>query len=210
MKITKIEPSKKKGFSRVYVDGQFFMSLADEILSRRAIKVGSELSEDSAPELSRAALVRRARERLLYALDRRLHSEKELREKLRRDYPPDIIDEAIAELDGLGLIDDAAFARAFCEHRAVSQKKGPYAIRQELILKGVDREVIDAALGEVFCDEDEEYRTAKKAAEKYQSDIDTPKGKQRAFAALTRKGFGYNVIKRVLRELCDGFEEFED
>lgn len=210
MKITKIEPSKRKGFSRIYLDGQFFMSLADEILARRALKVGNELSEGDVPELSRASLVRRARERLLYALDRRFHSEKELREKLRRDYPPDIIDAAIAELDSLGLIDDAAFARAFCEHRANSMKKGPYAIRQELILKGVSREVIDAALGEVFCDEDEEYNAAKKAAEKYQSDVDTPKGKQRAFAALTRKGFSYSVIKRVMRELCDGFEEFED
>ncbi|MEE1279413.1 MAG: RecX family transcriptional regulator [Oscillospiraceae bacterium] len=210
MKITKIEPSKKKGFSRIYLDGQFFMSLADEVITRRALKVGNELSEEQVPELSRAALVRRARERLLYALDRRLHSEKELREKLWRDYPPDIIDAAIAELGRLGLIDNSSFARAFCEHRVNSLKKGPYAIRQELILKGVSREVIDAALSEVFSDEDEEYNAARKAAEKYQSDIDTPKGKRRAFAALTRKGFSYSVIKRVMRELCDGFEEFED
>ncbi len=210
MKITKIEPSKKKGFSRIYLDGQFFMSLADEIIVRRALKVGNELSEEQVPELSRASLVRRARERLLYALDRRPHCEKELREKLRRDYPTPIIDAAIAELDKLGLIDDAAFACAFCEHRVNSLKKGPYAIRQELILKGVSREVIDAALAEVFCDEDEEYNAARKAAEKYQSDVDTPKGKQRAFAALTRKGFSYSVIKRVLRELCDEFEEFEN
>ncbi len=207
MEISKIEPSKRKGFSRIYVDGQFFMSLADEILVRRAIKVGSELSEDSAPELSRACLVRRARERLLYALDRRLHSEKELREKLRRDYPPDIIDDAIKELDDIGLIDDAAFARAFCEHRMVSQKKGPYAIRQELMLKGVERDIINAALDEVFCDEDGEYSAAKAAAERYRDDLDTPKGRQRAFAALTRKGFEYNTIKRVLRELCEGFDE---
>lgn len=210
MKITKIEPSKKKGFSRIYLDGQFFMSLADEVITRRALKVGNELSEEQVPELSRAALVRRARERLLYALDRRLHSEKELREKLWCNYPPDIIDAAIAELGRLGLIDDAAFAHAFCEHRVNSLKKGPYAIRQELILKGVSREVIDAALSEVFSDEDEEYNAARKAAEKYQSDIDTPKGKKRALAALTRKGFSYSVIKRVMRELCDGFEEFED
>lgn len=208
MKITKIEPSKKKGFKRIYIDGEFFLSVADETVARRLLYENKEIGEDEIPELSKSVLVRRARERLLYALDRRLHSEKELREKLKRDYPPDIIDAAINELDSLGLIDDEAFARAFCEHRKEALKKGPYAIRQELILKGVSRDIIDVVLDECFCDEDEEYSSALSVARKYQKDLDTPKGRQRLFAALTRKGFGYSVIKRVMRSLCE--ESLED
>lgn len=208
MKITKIEPSKKKGFSRIYLDGQFFMSVSDEIIARRLLYEEKQIGEDEIPEISRNVLVRKARERLLYALDRRLHSEKELREKLKRDYPPDIIDAAIAELDSLGLINDEAFARAFCEHRKESLKKGPYAIRQELILKGVSRDIIDIVLDEYFCDEDDEFESAKEVARKYQNDLDTPKGRQRLFAALNRKGFSYGVIKRVMRSLCD--ENLED
>ena len=203
MKITKIEPSKKKGFKRIYLDGQFFMSLADETVARRLLYENKEIGEDEIPELSKSVLVRRARERLLYALDRRLHSEKELREKLKKDYPPDIIDAAINELDSLGLIDDEAFARAFCEHRKESLKKGPYAIRQELILKGVSRDIIDSVLEECFCDEDDEYNSALVVSQKYIRDLDTPKGRQRLFAALTRKGFSYSVIKRAMRQLCD-------
>lgn len=208
MKITKIEPSKKKGFKRIYIDGEFFLSVADETVARRLLYENKEIGEDEIPELSKSVLVRRARERLLYALDRRLHSEKELREKLKRDYPPDIIDAAINELDSLGLIDDEAFARAFCEHRKEALKKGPYAIRQELILKGVSRDIIDAVLDECFCDEDEEYSSALSVSRKYQKDLDTLNGRQRLFAALTRKGFGYSVIKRVMRSLCD--ENLED
>lgn len=208
MKITKIEPSKKKGFKRIYIDGQFFMSVADETVARRLLYENKEIGEEEIPELSKSVLVRRARERLLYALDRRLHSEKELREKLKRDYPPDIIDAAIYELDSLGLINDEAFSRAFCEHRKESLKKGPYAIRQELILKGVSRDIIDIVLDDFFCDEDDEFESAKQVAAKYQNDLDTPKGRQRLFAALTRKGFSYSVIKRVMRALCD--ENLED
>lgn len=208
MKITKIEPSKKKGFSRIYLDGQFFMSVADETVARRLLYEGKQIGEDEIPELSKSVLVRRARERLLYALDRRLHSEKELREKLKRDYPPDIIDSAINELDSLGLIDDEAFARAFCEHRKQSLKKGPYAIRQELILKGVSRDIIDPIIDEFFCDEDDEFESAKEVSRKYQNDLDTPKGRQRLFAALNRKGFSYGVIKRVMHSVCD--ENLED
>lgn len=210
MIITKIEPCHKKGFSRVYADGQFLLSLADEIIVRRALCVGKEIAEGKIPELAAQKLVRRARERLLYALDRRLHSEKELRQKLWRDYPPDIIDAAIAELNTLGLVDDAAFAKAFAEHRRDFLKKGPYAVRQELLLKGVSREITDDVLQEVFSDEDEEYAAALSVMKKYQNDIDTPKGKQRAFAALTRKGYSYRTIQRVLRELCDFNEEISD
>lgn len=210
MKITKIEPSKKKGFKRIYIDGEFFMSVADETVARRLLYENKEIGEDEIPELSKSVLVRRARERLLYALDRRLHSEKELREKLKRDYPPDIIDAAIGELDSLGLINDEAFARAFCEHRKESLKKGPYAIRQELILKGVSRDIIELVLDEIFCDEDSEFESAKEAARKYQNDLDSPKGRQRLFAALTRKGFSYSVIKRVMHSLCDeGLEDMD-
>ena len=49
----------------------------------------------------KAALVKRARERLLYCLDRRLHSERELRDKLYGKYSPDIIDSAIYEIASL-------------------------------------------------------------------------------------------------------------
>ena len=179
------------------------MSLADEIVASRLLYEGKEIGEEEIPELSRSVLIRRARERLLYALDRRLHSEKELREKLKRDYPPEIIDAAINELDSLGLINDEAFARAFCENRKESLKKWPYAIRQELILKGVSRDIIDAVLDEAFCDEDDELELAKIVARKYQNDLDTPKGRQRLFAALTRRGFSYTVIKMAMRALCD-------
>lgn len=179
------------------------MSVADETVARRLLYENKEIGEDEIPELSKSVLVRRARERLLYALDRRLHSEKELREKLRKDYPPDIIDAAIGELNSLGLIDDEAFARAFCEHRKETLKKGPYAIRQELILKGVSRDIIDSVLSEAFCDEDEQFESARAVSQKYIKDLDTPKGRQRLFAALTRKGFSYDVIKRVMRSVCD-------
>ena len=82
--------------------------------------------------LDRKKLVNRAKERLLYCLDRRLHSERELRDKLYLKYPPDVIDSAIEEIRELGLIDDFKFALAFAEHRRDLQKKGPFKIKQEL------------------------------------------------------------------------------
>lgn len=211
MKITKIEPyGSKNTFSKIFADGEYLISLPEELITRFALKVGVEVNEDSFKELRRAALVRRARERLLYSLDRRLHSEKELREKLRGNYPPDVIDAAIAELDRLGLIDDKAFALAFSEQRLKVKRKGKFAIVSELVLKGVDKQTAQNAVESVLEQNSGEFEFALSAAQKYKNELDTPKGKQRLYAALMRRGFSYNTVKKVMQRLCDELLEFDD
>src|SRR5207248_2551431 len=80
-------------------------------------------------------------------------SRAELRLKLRRrGYQPGEIEEALTRLTELGYIDDAAFARALAGRR--SGERGRRAIAAELMAKGVGRDVIQAALGEVGDDAD--------------------------------------------------------
>lgn len=153
--------------------------------------------------LDRKKLVNRARERLLYCLDRRLHSERELRDKLYLKYPPDVIDSAIEEIRELGLIDDFKFALAFAEHRRDVQKKGPFKIKQELFSKGVGREIIEAVISEIFSTEDSQIDAALLVAEKYKHELDTEAGKRRCFAALVRRGFSYDVAKDALRRAAE-------
>ena len=96
MKITSIESyNNSKGFFKIFVDGEYQTSLHKSIIEKFSLKEGDEIEASLLSSLDEAAQVRRARERLLYSLDRRLHSEKELRQKLFRDYPPKIIDAAI-------------------------------------------------------------------------------------------------------------------
>ncbi len=155
----------------------------------------------------RKKLVHRARERLLYALDRRLHSEKELREKLYSKYPADIIDAAINELNSLGLRDDYRFAISFAQNRKNVQKKGPYLVKSELLAKGVCRDIADEVILEVFTDEQDEVESAKRLLEKYRNVIDTEQGRRRAYSALIRKGFSYSVAKKAFSEFnCDEHE----
>lgn len=210
MIVTKIEAyGGKSKFSKIFADGEYIISLPPELIARFSLKVGVQIDEAELKKLSEAALIRRARERLLYSLDRRLHSEKELRQKLRQNYPPHIIDAAIAELTRLGLVNDEAFARAFAEQRLHVNKKGPYAIVSELVLKGVDKQVARKIVDELTDDSDDEYKAALSVAEKYKKDLDTPKGKQRLYGALARRGFSYSVVKRVMQEAAD-ITYFED
>lgn len=208
MIITKIEPfEKKKGFSNIFADNEYLMTVSNEIISDMKLSVNKSLDFERLKELNNAVLIRRAKERLLYALDRRLHSEKELREKLKKDYPQNVIDSAIERLKELGLIDDRAFAERFSEYRFEVQKKGEYAIRQELILKGVSRDIIDEVLSALFEDEDLQFQGAMRVLEKYKNQLDTPSGKRRALSALSRKGYSYSVSKKAIERLVGFFED---
>ena len=170
MIVTKIEAySGKSKFSKIYADGEYLISLPPELIERFKIEVGAEIDEEELKKMSEAALVRRARERLLYSLDRRLHSEKELRDKLRQNYPPHIIDAAISEL----------------------------------IIKGVDKQLARSVVDELTCESDDEYKSALAVAERYKKDLSDPKGKQRLYGALARRGFSYSVVKRVMQEICN-------
>lgn len=164
-----------------------------------------EIYIPTTPE-ERKKLVHRARERLLYALDRRLHSERELREKLYSKYPEDIIDSAIEELTELGLIDDFKFALAFAQNRKEVKNKGPYLVKSELLSKGVDRETADEAIKSVFNSEDDEIESAKRVLEKYRNVLDSQNGRQKAYAALIRKGYSYSTAKTAFREFLEDEE----
>jgi regulatory protein len=61
-------------------------------------------------------------------------------------FPASIVEEAIARLVELGLLDDLAFAQAWVESRDRARPRGSQALRRELALKGIDRETIEGLL----------------------------------------------------------------
>ncbi|HEV8516364.1 MAG TPA: regulatory protein RecX [Candidatus Limnocylindrales bacterium] len=73
----------------------------------------------------------------------------ETRRRLRHlGYPAGIVEQVLARLMELGILDDAAFARAWVESRDRARPRGESALRHELALKGVDRAIVDELLAE--------------------------------------------------------------
>ena len=80
-------------------------------------------------------------------LESRPRSTAEVRRRLTfAGYRHDLVDAAIVRLTELGYLDDAAFAQAWVESRDRAHPRGEHALRQELRLKGVDRQIVDAVL----------------------------------------------------------------
>ena len=82
-------------------------------------------------------------------LEARPRSVAETRRRLTdAGYPPPLVEEVLGRLAELGYLDDGAFARAWVESRDRAHPRGEAALRRELALKGIDRDVVDAVLEE--------------------------------------------------------------
>jgi len=84
-------------------------------------------------------------------LARKSWSARELTSRLRRRGAPDEIARAVvAELCSRGYVDDASFARFWAESRARARHVGSRRLRQELLQKGIPRDMAAAAIAAAF------------------------------------------------------------
>ena len=88
-----------------------------------------------------------AMERAGRLLSVRARTEHEIRDRLDTGgFEAPVIEQTVARLDELGLLDDLDFAREWIRDRSARKSLGPRALKSELALKGVGRDVIDEAL----------------------------------------------------------------
>ncbi|MBQ3285259.1 MAG: regulatory protein RecX [Ruminococcus sp.] len=204
MQITAVEP-RKKGLSALYIDGEFAMKLDTEVLIARRFDVGREIDDEQLHECVQASDQKRCKDKAMWLISYRDHSRKDLFDKLRRDYPDDICEAAVARLEELGLIDDGRYARRYAADLVSLKHLSERGVRQKLYEKGIDRDLIDEVVGELFIDEKEQIRTI--IDKKYARSLDDEKGRRRCVNALSRMGFSWSDIKSVLNEYIDVSEE---
>ena len=137
----------------------------------------------------------------LYYLERRARTEKELRDKLaRKQVPADTIETILTKLKGLGYINDQKFAQNFQRYRNDFKPVGLRRLKMELYQKGVPKEIIQS----VSVEKDDEERLALEAAKtrlRQYSNLDSETFKRRMIGFLSRRGFTYDTIKRIMTTL---------
>jgi regulatory protein len=152
-------------------------------------------------------------------LEVRSRSVSEVRRRLTSNgYRPELVDGAITRMTELGMLDDAAFARAWVESRDRSRPRGERAIRVELGQKGLDKAVIDEVLAarragglgfadpDRVVDPDEPVVSADRAAAerlmaKHARSLarvaDPRQRRARAYSLLARNGFDPETCREV-------------
>ena len=139
----------------------------------------------------------------LTLLSMRELSETQLRARLtRRKLNPDDIDAAITRLKQDGTLDDRRVARALARMESGIKHRGRALVMQKVRQAGIDADVADAAVSEVFEDVDEdallERALERRLRGKSPRDLDE-KQRARIVRGLMAQGFRLEAILKRLR-----------
>lgn len=197
MTITAVEPRRKQ-MCALFIDGEYVMNLDAQTLIENRFDVGREIDDDELKDIIEQSNFRRAKEKALWLISYRSHSQKELYDKLRRDYDEASAEKAVERMAELGLINDEEFARQYARKLIYGKKLSLRSALIELRRKGIDDVTAEEVLSEL--DYDAQAQIIDIINKKYKN-IEDEKIKRRAVAALQRKGYSWDDIKQALETL---------
>lgn len=150
------------------------------------------------------------RSRALGLLDQRARSRKELRDRLvAADFEPDVVEDVVDDLAGVGLVDDETFAKEWVRQRHARRGKSARALNVELKEKGVEAADRAAALEQIT--EESEEAVARRVAEKKARTLksvpadrhERDKFLRRIVGTLARRGYRQELVMRISIEVLD-------
>lgn len=214
-KITQVERQKKnpRRFN-IFLDGVFGFGADEDTVVNQRLLVGKVLDQEALDKVLFETEVGKLMDRLYGLLGRRARSEKEMRDYLKtlaykrkaKDLEPlseVAIEYAITRLKQKGLLNDLAFAEAWVESR--SKKMGPMRLKQELYLKGVDREIVEEVISHQSSVVSEDAAAERLLERKWGSlgKLPVREAKQKGIQFLMRKGYSYDVSKRLVEKVVE-------
>ena len=142
-------------------------------------------------------------EAALHYIEYRPRSEAEVRRHLqyKRRFGEESVSRAIAKLKELQLIDDRAFSEMWARDRVTHRHKSSLMVRRELIQKGVDAVTIESVTGNI--DDEANALRAGMSKARLLRNLDYPEFYKRLASYLSRKGFGVDLVREVVRRLWD-------
>ena len=122
-----------------------------------------------------------------------------------RGVPDDAAETVLDRFTEVGLIDDAAYARAWVSSRQAGRGLARRALSAELRAKGVDAEVVAEAVEAV--DDEDEREAARRLVDRKvgaMRRLDRTTATRRLMGMLARKGYSGGLAAAVVREALDG------
>ena len=197
--ITQVKPQRNGKRVNVYLDGKFGFGIDLENFVTLNLKVEQELNQKEVEGIVNKAEFQKTLDKLLRFATLRLRSEKEIKDYFKRKkVHQSIWEELFNRLKRLELVDDAKFAKWWIEQRQAFRPKSLRILRQELGIKGIDKDIINEVLGSVKVDEGKIAREllAKKAY-KWKS-LPARNARQKMSQYLAGKGFEWETIGDVV------------
>ncbi len=198
--ITSIEP-QKHAITRysIFLDGAFAFGIGRDLLLESGLARGEYLDRERIDAILARDAIDRAVAAAMRALEQRMQTSRELRDRLRRKgFEPETIDAALERLTGYGYLNDERFAELWIENRLAHRPRGRRMLEQELRQKGIDRQTVEETLGTM--DIDDRAAALEVARKRIRSIESLPADEQRKklTGMLARKGFDFGTIRATL------------
>jgi regulatory protein len=139
------------------------------------------------------------------ALSRRMRSVAELKRLLRprveaeTEHGKTLVELVIRRLKDQGYLNDAGYAASYSSYRKDNEKFGRRRVVTELKLKGVHGDVIETAVASVYDEVDDEKQAREYLRRKRLQKPADKKQAARIFRHLTRAGFAWKTIFKILK-----------
>jgi regulatory protein len=204
--ITALQPdARRPGAVRISARDVTWTIAAADVATCGA-RVGLPVDDVLREALERAADAEAAFRTALRAIAQRSHARTDLGRKLvKKGHARPAVEVALERCAGLGLLDDAAFARHFVETRS-ARGRGPARLRRDLYAMGVAGVHVDAALAHLQAEGDRTGDQALALAARRAGQLGgVPREarRRRLIAFLARRGYtgdaARSAVQQVLR-----------
>lgn len=206
------ELSEYKGDTwEIELDGAKKVFVNASVVDEFNVKKGQTLTAAALGQITGADVLRKAKKRALYLIGEREMCRGELLKKLTKTYGGEIAEEAAEYVCDLGYVNDEEYAPKLADYLIKRKRWGVRRVRYEMIMRGLDRELVENTLADVPEEElDEELTTL--IERRYINKIADYDDRRRTVAALARRGYGFGEIKRCIDAVLEsiGDDENED
>ena len=203
-RITAVDPDPRRpGAVLLEIDGARFGAVPRELVGGEGLTVGRVVDAELQQRLGAAADIEAAYRTVLRCLELRSYACRDLgRRLLRKGHPRQAVEAALERATGLGLLDDAAYARGYVQTRT-ARGRGPSRLIRDLLAMGVQRSLIDCALAAEWPEGSDRSSVPLVLATKRAAQLGPlPRQtkRRRVLAYLARRGFsGREVTEMVER-----------
>ena len=204
MQVTSINYSKSKEVFEVIFEDETKLLLNYNIFEKYKVSVDMDFSENEIQEMKYFSDIERAKSRAINYISGKLKTKYEVRLKLKENgFAEEVIDEVLDILEKEEYLNDKIYCEIFIEDKKKLNGYGKNKIKSLLIQKGISKNIFEYFLDEF--EYDEEFDNALKMGIRklnlLSNEEDKFKKKQKIINYLAYRGFGFDVINDVLKEI---------
>lgn len=202
-----LEVIKRPGHRLVKLQGGETLKIPTALFALNPIKSGEVLKLDEYSKQVALNEPKLALEAAVRMLELRDHSTGEITRKLRGNgYSEAVVKAACDRLQTAGYLDDLRFAQGMLAR--YQKKYGLLRIKRELFMKGIAADIVEEVLsqGDGDAQLDAAILQAQKTLRKKSADPQADY--RRAYAALARRGYPPDMVKKALSAVLDREAEF--